>query len=600
MNKTRKIGIVSILFLCLFVPACANLGPTGGHRAGFTAGTITSLSPSSVMAGGPPLTLTVNGSNLNFGVVTLVWNGTTNIQAAQGSNDTQAIFVINPSLIANPGTVSIQLIDSVPGDRPSNTVTYAITPRGTTACSLFGAYNFLFTAGNGGEIAGAFGVNESGNVSGEEDFVTGGTNSSGAFTGKCTNSTTSGEGTLTFTIPSIPSSSYSFVLQNSAGGSPRGQLFGKAAIDSSGRQLTGSGVFVGTATNSVLKDGDYSFGLVGQDPYGGGGVGSQIGVIGRFTYSNGTLSAGVGDINDGGTLIQSASVSGTNAFQPPDVWPRIMLNLKISGLRINVAVYTSSSESAFTVGFIDTPITHSSGLGIANVAGFITPQANAGSYSNTSLNSPVVFSTWGSPPPCCPAINPSPTDTTIGLVSGFNSGAGTFNLLFDNVSGGTANLNQAITGATYNVASNGRTAVSYTSGGQTHNYVYYLDNANDGYILGLDSNAEFGFFQPQAPGPFNAASINGTFAAGTFLPETPGSPNLVTEVTLNNGDFSANTPSGALSGTYSVGASGRGTATVNLPVLGGNDLVFYVISPNSVALMGSDNTMSDAITFMHF
>jgi len=35
-------------------------------------------------------------------------------------------------------------------------------------------------------------------------------------------------------------------------------------------------------------------------------------------------------------------------------------------------------------------------------------------------------------------------------------------------------------------------------------------------------------------------------------------------------------------------------------VLGGNDLVFYVIDPESVEVMGADNTTADAITFMHF
>jgi len=81
---------------------------------------------------------------------------------------------------------------------------------------------------------------------------------------------------------------------------------------------------------------------------------------------------------------------------------------------------------------------------------------------------------------------------------------------------------------------------------------------------------------------------------------TPTSPNLATEITLNNGTLSATTPSGALTGTYTVAASGRGTVSVNLPVLGSKNLVLYVIGPTSVAVMGSDNTMSDAITFMHF
>jgi hypothetical protein len=78
------------------------------------------------------------------------------------------------------------------------------------------------------------------------------------------------------------------------------------------------------------------------------------------------------------------------------------------------------------------------------------------------------------------------------------------------------------------------------------------------------------------------------------------SPNIAAEITLNNGILSANTPAGALAGTYAVGPSGRGTASVNLPVLGGSNLVLYVTGPGSVEVMGSDNTMTDAIAFMHF
>jgi hypothetical protein len=229
------------------------------------------------------------------------------------------------------------------------------------------------------------------------------------------------------------------------------------------------------------------------------------------------------------------------------------------------------------------------------------PQANASAYNNGSLNAPLVFSTWGAPAPLYTGASYTTSSvTTLGLASGFNSGAGTFDLQFDQVSGGVASLSQSAA-ATYNVTSNGRTTVSYISGGNAVNYVYYLDSMNDGFIVGESGNAaEFGFFQPQTGGPFTAATINGTLASGTFLPMVPASPNLATEITLNNGALSANTPAGALSGTYTIAPSGRGTASVNLPALGGSNLVFYVIGRGNVEVMGSDNTTSDAITFMHF
>jgi len=112
--RKRLLGFGLSASLCI-LPACANLGPTGGHRGQFTAGTITSLSPSTVMAGGPPFTLTVHGSNFSPGNYdVLLWNGVQQIPAVgvgQSAGDTtQASYVINASLIENPGNISIVLI----------------------------------------------------------------------------------------------------------------------------------------------------------------------------------------------------------------------------------------------------------------------------------------------------------------------------------------------------------------------------------------------------------------------------------------------------------------------------------------------------------
>jgi hypothetical protein len=556
--------------------------------------TITSVSPSSVMAGGPSFALTLSGSNLAPGNDSiLVWNGSQQISAVgkgqYPGNPTQATYMIDASLIASPGSVSLAVIDANNGKQLSNSLTFTMTPLGPTTCALFGTYEFLFTGFGSsyqGISAGVLGVDAGGNISGAEDAFSG---PSGTFAGTCTNSTTPNQGTLTFTPTSNSGSTTSstFVLQQGGNGLSRGRL-----VDVEGTNSR-SGVFVTTSPDAFLKDGDYIFGAVGEDPYGDGGVGTQLALAGRFTLSNGSVS-GVADMNDGGVLTSNVAVSGTSSMQTGDTSNEI-LSLTIGGQTASFGVYLNSSGGGFLLG--------SNFMTVQHLVGFISPQANAGSYNNSSLNAPFVFSTWGaSPPLCCLSINPSKTDTTLGLASGFNSATGTFNLLFDNVSAGVANLNQSITGATYNVASNGRATVSFTSGGNTVNDVYYLDDVNDGFILEQSGNTSaFGFFQPQASDPFSTASINGTLAAATFSPmqQVP-TPTLATEITLNNGGLSASTPAGALSGTYTIAPSGRGTASVNLPVLGTNDWVLYVIDPQNVVVMGSDNTTANAIMYMHF
>lgn len=569
--------------------------------------TLTSLSPLSVMAGGPQFKLTVNGSNFQSEPQILVWNGgqqlnSTNVTASQ------ATFAIDASLIANPGNISIQFIDGINNNQLSNALTLTVNPRGQTACALFGTYTYLFTGfetasqgfgvNEGGvSVLGAFGVDADGTISGEQSFFFYPFEQNGAsYTGTCTNSSVPNQGTLmlNFSGPggtSAGTSSYTFVVEQGGAEPSQGRLFEPSQSTAFLGTTSGSGVFRQTTPNSALN-GSYVFGLMGTDEYGKGGV-SQISAVGIFTVNGGNVTAGVADINDGGAVTANVPLSGSVFPNSSDAFSPVVIDLSTGGQILGFTAYVDSSGSGLALG--GTNAQHNV------LAGFISPQANPGTYNNGSLSAPIILSTEGTPPPLYSGgAFTSASDTTIGLASGFDTNAATFNLLFDNVSGGVANLNQTVTGATYNVASNGRTTVSYTSGGQTHNYVYYLDNVNGGYILGLDNNAEFGFLQPQASGPFTTGSMNDTVAAGTFLPETPGSPNLATEVTLNNGNLTASTPSGALSGTYSVAATGRGTATVNLPVLGTNDLVLYVIDPQSVVVMGSDNTTADAITFMHF
>ncbi|HEV2194057.1 MAG TPA: hypothetical protein VGR55_00610 [Candidatus Acidoferrum sp.] len=581
--------------------------------------TLTSVSPSSVTAGGPPFILTVNGSNLTAGYATLVWNGgqqIASVGAGHSTESTQATFLIDPSLIANPGNVSIAVIDGINNNQLSNTLTLTVMPHTTTACGLFGLYHYLVTGfeQKGAMVAaGAFGVDASGNVTGEygfgdlslpfslfgntPDFI--GPGFPGPAGGQCTNSSTPNQGTLTLSCACGTASStftftYTFILQQGGGG----RLVESNDAVSQFGNMSGSGVFAKVIPDSVFI-GDYAFGMTGTDTHGDQGKWTHFGTVGAFTFSSGNLN-GVADVNDGGTVLSNATLgpaAGVPLFSP-DAYSIDQVNLDVTGLGNNFVFHMlmTSPATGFVVGDVNSSFAPSGTFEDVILAGFVSSQANAGAYGNNSLNAPLVLSTSGVPPPVCCTIS---TDTTLGLASGFNSGAGTFNLELDNVSGGVANLNQAVTGVTYSVASNGRATVSYSVGGNTLNYVYYLDSVNDGYILGLGNSAEFGFFQPQAAGPFTTASINGTFGSATFFPLTPMAPNLATEITLNNGSMSANTPAGALTGTYAVAPSGRGTASVNLPVLGGKDLVFYVIGPDSVVVMGSDATASDAISFMH-
>jgi hypothetical protein len=415
------------------------------------------------------------------------------------------------------------------------------------------------------------------NVTGEEDFKDlATTRAAQPITGgSCTNSSTANEGTLTVTT-AAGTSTYTFATQ----ALPVPGVHGQMAESNDANGISGSGRFNYAPPNGFLS-GAYVFAFVGNDSGGG-----RMSMLGRFDDDNtlsvepGTLSSAIGDINDDGTITPTVSITGTVGV--PDVYSRSTVTMNFGAQTLTFALYVVSSQLGFAVD-VD------SGASSPLLAGFVNVQNSPGTYSNGFLNAPVIFSTWGAVAGAPPA-----SDTSLGIASGFNSNAGTFNIQLDSVSAGVASLNQSIPGATYSVASNGRATVSYSQGGKAHNLVLYLDGMNDGYILDNSGDIGFGFFEAQASGPFDNSSINGTFAGGTWFPPVSTSPNNAATITLHNG-----TISGPVTGSYTVDATGRGTATVNLPVFGSDNVVFYIVGPNNFYVMGSDAVTDDTIGFLH-
>jgi hypothetical protein len=582
MTAARIAWTIRSAAVALFVglAACGVVG--GGNGMGIPGATLTSLSPTSIAAGSPPFTLTVNGSGFVVGG-SLSWNGG-DLGPYKFVSSTQVTVLVGSSLITGAGSASIVATIPTPKTNPSNALTFTINPFTSSACVLFGSYDFLFTGFDSSgpvTIAGDFGVDANGNVTGEEDFKDmAGTRVAQPITGgSCTNSsTTTNEGTLVLTT-AAGTSTYTFATQSLP-------VVGKAgglAESGDANGIIGSGRFFFTPPAGFFS-GDYVLGLVGS-----GSSRGRMSVIGRVTDNNGsklsnpgTLSAGMGDINDAGAIISGAPIAGSVSV--PDAYSRSAVTLVIGTQTFHLAVYVKSSQLGVAVDVDSDPSS-------PQLAGFINTQNNAGTYDNGHLSAPVVFNTWGrtTGPPATSA-------TTVGLASGFNSVAGTFNVQLDAVAGGAASLNQTVTGATYSIASNGRATASFTAGAKPYSYVLYLDDVNDGYIIESSSDVAYGFLQAQAPGPFTNSSINGTFEGGTWFPPVPASPNSAARITLSNGSVS-----GTVNGTYAVDASGtgRGTASVDLPVFGSKNLVFYMVGPGVIDVMGSDSVAGDAIAFLH-
>lgn len=85
--------------------------------------TLGSLSQTSTIAGGPPLTLTITGTNFVTGTV-VEWNGTALATALV--NGTQLTAVIPAADIANGGTASLTVFNPTPGGGTSSAITFTI------------------------------------------------------------------------------------------------------------------------------------------------------------------------------------------------------------------------------------------------------------------------------------------------------------------------------------------------------------------------------------------------------------------------------------------------------------------------------------------
>ena len=95
---------------------------------------ITNLSPSSVVAGNPTLTLTIDGSNFATDAQVL-WNGTP--LTTQFVGPTQVKVQIEAALLANGQTAGVAVRNQLPDERISSAVTFTVDPNQTTTSTVY-------------------------------------------------------------------------------------------------------------------------------------------------------------------------------------------------------------------------------------------------------------------------------------------------------------------------------------------------------------------------------------------------------------------------------------------------------------------------------
>ena len=118
----------------------------------------------------------------------------------------------------------------------------------------------------------------------------------------------------------------------------------------------------------------------------------------------------------------------------------------------------------------------------------------------------------------------------------------------------------------------------------------YADGAGGGYLLEPASAVgNFGVLEAQAAGPFSDFTT-AYYIGGTVLPGATSPITLAPQLLFQSGAISGN-----LTGSYALDpGTGRMTASVSRTILGGSDLVIYIVSQNKLVVVGDGLNISNS------
>jgi hypothetical protein len=445
-----------------------------------------------------------------------------------------------PTGPAKTSNFTIQVTDA-DGNTASANVSITITGK------LQGTFAFSFNGFNNGQpfyTVGSFVGDGAGNLSGvlDQNGVGAPPITKAPLTGTYSINS-NGLGTMTLTFSGV---TYNCDL----GPSLKGDLKFILA-DPNSPQIYGSGVIktqnISNLTGLTSIAGGWALGFFGVDNGGNRSAGA-----GSFKVAtSGILTSGIADTNDNGTVNngtgQSLNLTGSWALDAEFASTgRGTAALNVGGNPQDYAFYVVNPKSELIAVQTDPA---SSGLSLVSL---LQPVLNVtgGGFSNGTLNASSVMELNG----YTGGSSPLP-DVQLG-VSTFD-GKGNITLFqTDENKGGTATQNVFTNTGTYNVdPTTGRTTVTGLGSGPQP--VWYLVNANNGFVIGTDSSVTQGQFEPQSGAPFNLGAFLISYAGGTIQPVLASVTNEVDSTVIP-------APGGTLVVTYDTSGSATGEPMMNL------------------------------------
>jgi hypothetical protein len=319
--------------------------------------------------------------------------------------------------------------------------------------------------------------------------------------------------------------------------------------------------------------------------------------IGQITLAANGAVTGSDDVNNSGTVngghgtAAPLTLAGGSVFNAPDSTGRGTAALIDSTGTVNLVYYiVNASNLRFMVS--DAGVIGSGRAEAQSGAPFTTDPLSGNSYAFGSRGDDSIAGNG--------AVN------TVGTISA-SAGAITGGLFDSTTEGANSFASVAINpSGTYTpVAANGRTLFGFTTAmPSTVQQVFWMVSPARAFFLTLSDSSDVTKIEDgtadQQQGTFTNSSLNGQFAFNMdgydnnqqlFVDRVgwiqwKGNGNLTwKEVVNNSGQASA---SGGLSGSYTVGSSGRTTATVSNLSESNNDIVFYLVSGSSGYILEND------------
>jgi hypothetical protein len=470
----------------------------------------------------------------------------------------------------------------------------------TVTAPLNGQYAFLlqgFDDATGDQVAmiGSFTADGSGNIkAGLEDINGPNGFSEVTFTGTYTTDAAppDNRGRIIITNSNGASSEFTFVAGSLSGGVPTaGKIIEFDDSTGAGSERAAGVFYLQNTSDFALSSitGPYAFQFFGQRTT----AGSWLVGTGAFTADGSGNTSGELDTNAPPTLPSGMPQSftatlTTNSTTTTNTSTNGQFLLSFS-TGVSGVLYLVSPAQAL---FMETDLESSIGL----EAGQILAQTSS-PFSNGSLSGIAVEyeeglgSTAGQPL------------AAIGLI---NFGSGTAAVIRDIddsgiLDGGTLTpQTESLTFPILNgVAANGRVVLS---NGATQSAIVYLVSANEGFIMSATSSATMGFFQPQASGPFSAASISGSYFGGTPPPSVQSKLNATVGIPVVNDAELTSPGNGFASITLDISLNagfgrsllqgqqgGHGlTVAANGRAVDDQSDIYYVIGPSNFLMLIPD------------